>query len=361
MRKIFQILVGMLLVAAFVWTLIFLYEKSRPTTLAYETEQPFISDVVSQTVATGSIVPREEVQIKPTVSGVIEKVFVEPGDKVKKGDLIVKISIIPDVVKLNNAESDLEAAKINLENAQKEYFRAKNLFNQKLISESEYNNLLLDYQLKQQKVGAALANVQLIRVGASEKSGTQSNLVKSTIDGTVLSFPVKKGEMVIESNTFNEGTTVASIADMHDMIFEGYVDESEIGKIKEGMEVQITIGAIENKMLKGRLEYIAPKGELKEGAVQFKLKAAVEPRDDIVIRANYSANANIVLDRRDDVLVIPERLLKFNKDSAYVEVEVESQIFEKRVLILGLSDGINIEVVSGLNREDKVKGSAKHK
>jgi HlyD family secretion protein len=260
------------------------------------------------------------------------------------------------MVNLNAAESQVATAKITFDNARQELDRYKTLLDQKLISEIEFNRFQLDFQLRQKELETARSNLQLVKSGAIKGSGKVSNMVTSTVAGMVIEVPVKEGASVIESNNFNPGTTIAFVADMGDMIFDGRVDESEVGKIKEGMPLDIRIGAIDKQRFKGKLEYIAPKGEAIEGAIQFEIKASMEPAKDVFVRANYSANADIVLDRRDQVLAINEGLLQFEKDgSSFVEVEVSPKKFEKRVIKTGLSDGINIEVLDGVTLADKIK------
>jgi HlyD family secretion protein len=249
----------------------------------------------------------------------------------------------------------LETAKINLEQSQRELDRNQKLFNDKVISEQEFLKFKLDFNVRKEALDAAQNNLELIESGASKKSGQVSNLIYSTIEGLVLDIPVKVGSSVIERNNFNEGTTIASIADMTSLIFEGKIDESEVGKIKEGMELTLTIGAIEDKKFRAVLEYIAPKGVTEEGAIKFQVKAKVLLDKGDFLRAGYSANADIILGIKKDVLAIKESTLQFGKDSTYVEVEKQPQIFEKRLIKTGLSDGINIEVVSGLTLKDKVK------
>jgi len=355
MKRIATIILVIILVSSFIGTGYFLYKKSEEPEVVYETETPFFTDIVKKTVATGSIVPRKEVEIKTQVSGVVEKLFVEAGNKIKSGDLIAKIKIIPDVVALNNAEASLNRAKINYNNAQRELNRQKQLYEEKVISNMEYNEFLLDFNLREQELDAAENNLELIKEGASKKSGAVSNLVRSTVDGMVLDVPVEEGNFVIETNTFNEGTTIASVANMNEMIFEGKVDESEVGKIKPGMELNLTIGALQDESFNAILEYISPKGVEEEGAIQFEIKAAITLREGSFLRAGYSANADIVLDRRDSVLAVKEKNLVFEGEKIFVEVEKGEQKFEKQTITTGLSDGINIEVLDGITKDTELK------
>ncbi len=355
MRKIFGILLVLFLFVSFFGGGYYLYQKSEEPPTVFESDSPFHTDIVLKTVATGSIVPRKEIELKSQVSGVVEKLYVEPGNMVKEGDLIAKIKIIPDVVALNNAQNRLETAIINYKNAEKELTRQKELYDQKVISEFDYNQFLLQFNLSKQDVEAAENNLELVKEGASKKTGNVSNLVRSTSSGMILDVPVEEGNFVIETNTFNDGTTIASVANMSEMIFEGKVDESEVGKIREGMDLLLKIGALEDLSFHAKLEYISPKGIEEEGAIQFEIKAAVELKEGTFLRAAYSANADIVLDSRDSTLAIKEKWLKFDDGKPYVEIETSEQVFEKRTVETGLSDGINVEVVSGLSLDEKIK------
>ncbi|HEX5002030.1 MAG TPA: efflux RND transporter periplasmic adaptor subunit [Bacteroidia bacterium] len=358
MKKIIRIVVAAILVAIFIWTLYFLYQKSEPKPVVYQTEQPFKSTIIKKTVATGAVVPRKEIAIKAKVSGIVETIYIEAGKFVKKGDPIAKVRIIPDMVSLNNAESRVNRAKISFENSNLEFNRSKTLYENKVIPESDFLTAQLNHKTAAEELEAAENNLQLIKEGSTKKMGNLSNtVVRSTIAGMVLDVPVKEGNSVIESNTFNEGTTIASVADMGEMIFEGKVDESEVGKIKTGMDLILHVGAIEGSEFKAKLEYIAPKGVEEEGAIQFQIKAAVEPDKDHFIRAGYSANADIVLDRRDSVLAIHESTMQTSGDTSFVEVEKSPGIYEKKVIKTGLSDGINIEILEGLKGDEKLKGT----
>lgn len=354
-RRAFPLLLTLGVIAAFFVTLLFLYQKSQAKPIVYQTTRPVPMDIVKKTVAPGAIVPRREVTIKPRVSGVLDKLYVEPGQRVKENQLLARIQIIPNVVALNNAESAIRTAQIGLDNALSQMQRYQQLFDQKLMNETEFNQFRLALALKRQELETAQSNRELIKEGASKRSGKVSNLVNSTVEGTVLDVPVKEGSSVIEANNFNEGTTIAAIADMGDMIFLGRVDESEVGKLSEGMPVSITVGALGDERLEGKLEYIAPKGKEKEGTIEFEVKAAVTLKPGVLVRANYSANADIILDTRKSVLGIDEGLLTFEKGKAFVEVETAPQSFERREVKLGLSDGINVEIVSGLDASSRIK------
>jgi HlyD family secretion protein len=356
MRRIIPLFIMLVVIGAFGWTMLFLYEKSQAKPVVYKTLKPAKANIVKKTVATGAIVPRREIAIKPRVSGVIDVLHVKPGDLVKEGAEIAKIKIIPDIVSLNQAERAVEQARINLKSAEKELSRAEALFAKELISEAERARSQLAYDLAKSELTSAESNLQLIKEGASRGKGKISNIVTSTVAGMVLDAPVKEGESVIESNTFNDGTTIITVADMADMIFQGKVDESEVGRLEEGMELEIKVGALQDEVLKGELEYIAPKGVSQEGTIQFEIRARiVDKGKGAFIRANYSANADIVLERRENVLAIDEKLVQFEEGKPFVEVEVGPQKFEKRFIEVGLSDGVKIEVKGGLDEDTALK------
>ncbi len=358
MRKIVKIIGFTLLAAVFLGTLFFLYKKSQPKPQVFEIQQAKIVNIVKKTVATGSVIPRKEIEIKPQVSGIVEEIFIESGKRIRKGDVIARVNIIPDMVNLNNAESRFNRARLNLEDAKIAFERQSVLFDKQVISKEEFQKANLTINSAKEEAEAAENNLELIRKGVTKSSETTTNtLIRSTIDGMVLDVPVKEGFSVIQANTFNAGTTIAIVADMNDMIFQGKVDETEVGKIKEGMNIDLTIGAIATEKFIAVLRYIAPKGLVENGAIQFDIKADVKLKEGQFIRSGYSANANIVLDKRDSILAIPEGLLKFEKDSAFVEIETLPQKFEKRFVKTGLSDGINIEIVAGITKKDRLKGA----
>ncbi len=358
MKKIISILAVLAIVGLFGFTLFFLYSKSQAEPTHYDTETARRMDIVRKTVATGAIVPRQEIEIKPRVSGILETLSVEAGQHVKQGDLIGTIEIVPDTARLAQAQAAVKQAKITMTNAQNELDRAKKLRSQGIMASAQFSSYELAFQLAEQTLAAAQDNLQVIRKGASRSSGKTVNTeIRSTVSGMVLDVPVETGTTLTESNNFNAGTTVAIVADMGDMIFEGKVDESEVGKIKEGMPLVIRIGALEGVTFDGKLEYISPKGATEDGAIQFEIKAAITPVEGQFIRAGYSANADIVLEKADGVLAINESVLQFDEQKKpYVEVEIGPQRFERRDVELGLSDGIFIEVKSGITEADKVKG-----
>ncbi len=356
MKTFFKVLGIVVILGIFGYTLYFLWDKSKEKPVVFETETPFYSDVIKKTVATGSVVPRFEIEIKPVVSGIVDELFVEEGDKIKKGDLIAKIRIIPNMINLNNAKARIDRARINLKDAKRNYDRQFGLLEKGVIAKADFESYEVAYQNAREELETAEETRQLIQEGQLKKSGTPTNtLVRSTIDGMVLSVPVEVGNQVIEANNFNAGTTIAAVADMNDMIFKGKIDETEVGKIHEKMNLILSIGAIDDLKFQAKLTKIAPKGVEENGAIQFEIEANVKLLDEQFIRAGYSANADIVLERADSVMVISESLLKFDDDTTYVEIETGEQQFEKRVIETGLSDGINIQVLSGLNEEDKIK------
>lgn len=355
MKKILLSLLVLIILVLFVGTGWFLYDKSNEKPVTYDTDSLYVTDIVKKTVATGSIKPRKEIEIKSQVSGVVESIFVEAGNIVKEGQLLAKIRIIPNLVSVNNAVSQLNQAKLNLENARQEFERQSKLNEQKIISDMEYNQFKLDYKLAQEAVDAAENNLQLVKEGASRQPGQVSNEVRATSSGMVLDVPVEEGSFVIETNTFNEGTTIMAIADMNDMIFEGTVDESEVGKIKEGMPLELTVGALQEETFHATLEYISPKGTDDQGAIKFEIRAAMKLPEDHFIRAGYSANADIVLDKKENVLAVKESNLILEEGKAYLEVLVGEQEFERREITTGLSDGIQIEVIKGVGKDLKIK------
>ena len=354
-KKILNVLLIIIFIGAFLGTMYYLYDKSQDDPVVYETQKPYVSDVIVKTIATGSVVPRKEIEVKPKVSGIVTEIFVEAGQFVKKGDKIARVKIIPNMVNLNGAETRLSMARLGLGDAKIQYDRQNLLFEKDVISENEYQQSKYAFQTAKEEVRAAENNLQLIREGAIKDGGNNNNVVEATISGIILDVPVEEGFSVIEANAFNAGTTICTVADMRDMIFKGKIDESEVGKIKVGMPLILSIGAIENTFFEATLMYISPKGLKENGAIQFEIKADVVLTDSNFIRAGYSANADIVLNRVDSVLVINESLLQFDDGKPFVEVKVDSMQFEKRKIVIGLSDGIQVEVKSGLSKDEDLK------
>jgi HlyD family secretion protein len=344
-----------LIIILFVWTFVFLYGKSQEKPVVYETTSPIVATIIQKTIATGKVVPRREVEIKSQVSGVVEELFFEAGQQINKGDIIARITLAPNMLQINGAESQLEQAKLNLANAAKELQRQKQLKDRQLISESEYQKFLLNYELLQESVSSAENNLLLMQRGATKKSEKVSNLIPATVTGMILDLPFKEGAFIVETSSFGSGTTVAIMADMSDMVFEGLVDEAEVGKIKEGMELELYIGALPNEKIKAVLEYISPKGVSDQGTIKFQIRAAVTLSENVFLRSNYSSTADIILDRRDEVLALNEANLIIEKDRYFVEIEKSPQVFEKKEIKVGLSDGINIEILDGLIKDSKIK------
>lgn len=365
MKKILRIVVWVIVVAAFLGTLVFLASKSKKKPVVYNIETPQKNNIIKKTIATGSVLPRKEIMIKPQISGIVQEVYKEAGEMINAGDVIAKVKVIPDMISLNGAESRVKQADLNYKNEKLKYDRQKQLYEKNVISESEFQNAELAFNSAGEELEAAQSNLDIIKEGVSKKAESASNtLIRSTIAGMILDVPVKEGNSVIQSNNFNDGTTIAIVADMSDMIFEGKVDETEVGKIIEGMPLILTIGAIENEKFDANLEYISPKGREENGAIQFDIKAKVELKKDQFIRSGYSANADIELERRDSVMTIQEGRISFRNDTAFVQVLTSDSItvpqeFEERSIEIGLSDGINIEVLKGLVWEDELKGEEK--
>jgi HlyD family secretion protein len=366
MKRIITPLFVLLLVAAIGGAFFYLYKSSKAKPVVWQTEGAEMTDVVKKTVATGSIVPRRSVEVKPKVTGVLSELYVEPGKLVKQGDALGKITIIPDASAVNNAEAQVRLAQIAFDNAKRELDRNEALFKQGIVAEADLMKFRMDFDTQKQQLELGNSSLQLVREGATRSAGKGSTLVvTATVPGTVIDVPVKVGFSVIQANSFNPGTTVATIADMDDMIFDGNVDESEVAKIKEGMPLQIKIGAIEKDKFDGKLEYIAPQGKTLDGAIQFEVKAAITQKPGIYIRAGYSANADIVLDQKPHVLAIREALVQYDTTvgsdgkpgtgKPYVEVETAPQTFVRKDVQLGLSDGIKVEILGGVTLADKIK------
>jgi len=332
-------------------------KTNNKSTIEYETETPMISDIERKTVVTGKVIPEDEVEIKPQIQGIIEGLFVEEGDLVKTGDLLAKIKVVPNEQNLNSAKGRLQNSKIVLRNSKIEFDRNKDLLEKGIIAKQQFQNIELQYNQSIQNVKNAESDLEIIRSGSAGGAASANTNIRATVPGTILEIPVEEGFQVIASNSFNAGTTIATIADMNKMIFEGKVDEAEVGKLRVGMPLEVSLGAIEDQMLDAKLKFIAPKGNQEQGAVQFIIEADLFLKDSIFIRAGYSANASLVLERKDSIMVVSESLLQFDRktEKPYVEVLTGEQKFEKRDIKIGISDGINVEVLSGLSLEDKIK------
>ena len=350
----------------------YIWLKDQQDPIVYQSESPMINSVVKKTVATGSIVPKEEVLIKPNISGIIDEIFVEAGSTIASGDLIAKVRVVPNISALNSAQNNIksaqtlvETARLALESQRSLYERQRVLFEKGVVSANEFDNAQLAFdqatqRYNQERVGllAAEQTFDIVKTGSTQGLGASANTeIRATVSGMVLDVPVKVGNQVIESNNFNDGTTIAVLADVNKMIFEGKVDESEVGKITENLDLEITVGAIENKTFEAVLDYIAPKGIEENGAVQFEIKGTLSKKDTTFIRAGLSANASIILARADSVLTVKEALIQYDNESLqpYVEIQTGDQIFEHREVILGISDGLIVEVLSGLEQGDLIK------
>jgi len=358
MNKVLKIsLVGIAIILLAV-VMKFFADKNSKDAKEYKTEQPFRASIVTKTVATGKVNPEEEVELKPQISGIVSEVLVEEGDVVKKGDLIARIRVVPNAQNLASSQSRVRSAKLSFDNSKTLYDRNKTLFEKGVISKQDFENSELAYNQARQSLNQSQTDYQIIKKGSAAGQGSAANTnIIAQISGTILEIPVREGNQVIESNTFNAGTTIATIADMSKMIFEGKVDEAEVGKLDEGREIIIKLGAIEGKEFPAKLTFVAPKGKEEAGAVQFTIKADVTIDKGVYVRAGYSANAEIELEKKDSVFSIKESLLQFNRitEKPFVEVEKDDQKFEKVDVKLGISDGINVEILEGLKEGDEIK------
>ena len=358
-KKYLKIASLVVVAAIFIWTFVFLYQKSQPKVKVYETIVPEIADLEKTTVATGKVEPRDEVLIKPQISGIISEVYKEAGQSIRQGEVIAKVKVIPELGTLNSAESRVRLAEINARQAETDFARIEKLFNDKLISDEEYEK----GEVSVKQLQTAKDNLEIVKEGITKNSASfSSTLIRSTITGLILDVPIKVGNSVIMSNTFNDGTTIATVANMNDLIFRGNLDETEVGRVHEGMPVKLTIGALQDLSFNATLEYISPKGVEENGANQFEIKAAIQAPDSVQIRSGYSANAEIVLERALKTLALPESTVEFSGDSTFVYVLTDSipqQKFKRQQIEVGMSDGIKIAVKSGLTAKDKVRGAEK--
>jgi len=362
MKKLIRIVLLLALAAGVLGTFYFLWKKSQPKVKTYQIEEVAIATIEKRTVATGKVEPRNEIMIKPQMSGIIAELYKEAGDFVKAGEVIAKIKVIPDMVSLSNAESRVTRAQLVFDQSKRNFDRDEKLYAEKVLSRDNFEKSKLQFKNDEEELKAAKENLSLVRDGiSSDKSQLSNTLVRSTINGTILNVPVKIGNSVIQSNTFNDGTTIASVANMSDRLFVGKLDETEVGRMQPGMLMDIMIGALQDVKLQAVLEYISPKGSEEAGAVMFEMKAAVKVPENVFVRAGYSANAEIVMNKAEKVLTIPESCVEFSNDSAFVQIlTIESpQTFERKHIEVGMSDGMKIEVKSGLKLKDKVRGAEK--
>tara|TARA_B100000214_G_scaffold371466_1_gene347894 strand:+ start:99 stop:1247 length:1149 start_codon:yes stop_codon:yes gene_type:complete len=346
-----------LLVCGVLFAAAYFIKTNSKSIIEYETQTPKIVSIEREAVVTGKVIPEDEVEIKPQISGIIAELFVEEGDLVNNGDLLAKIKVIPNEQSLNSAQGRLANSKIVLENAELDYKRNKELFESEIISKQQFENSQLNYSRAKQDVSNARTDLQIIKLGSAGGSSIANTNIRATVAGTILEIPVKEGDQVVESNTFNNGTTIATIADLKKMIFEGKVDEADVDKLVIGMPLEVNLAAIQDQQLNAKLKFIAPKGNEEQGVVQFKIEGDVYLKDSISVRAGYSANAKIILEKKDSILGISEALLQYDRktEKSYVEVMTSDQKFEKRDVKVGITDGINVEIISGVKIDDKIK------
>ncbi len=360
MKKYSKLIIAAVIALIFIGTFVFLWQKSQPKEVVYNEFTPEVNDVRKTTIITGKIEPRNEVNIKPQISGIITELMKEPGQYVQQGEVIAKVKVIPDMGQLSSAEARVRLADINLKQATADYEREKALYDRQLVSADEYEKIRQKLHQAKEELAAAQDALQVVRDGVSKSNASASStLVRSTISGVILDVPVKVGNSVILSNTFNDGTTIASVANMNDLIFRGNIDETEVGQLVSGMPMKITIGALQDLKFDAALEYISPKATESNGANQFEIKAAVKVTKDDKLRSGYSANAEIVLAQVEKALTIPESAIEFSGDSTFVYIikgTGDKKDYERRAVTTGLSDGVNIEIKKGLGKQDKVRG-----
>ena len=339
------------------FSIAFFVKSNSTSAIQYETQTLITATIEDKIVATGKVLPEDEVNVVPQIAGIIQELYVEEGDEISTGDLIAKIKVVPNEQTLNSAEGRVKSAQIVMNNSKIEYERNKVLYEKEIISEQDFNSATLRYNQDMQNLSNAKSDLQIIKLGSSGGSTITNTNVRATVSGTILEIPVEEGDQVIQANTFNAGTIIATIADLNKMIFEGQVDEGEVGKLKVDMPLVVTLGAIEGKEYEAKLRLIAPKGTEVAGAIQFKIEGEVYLDDEYVVRAGYSANASIVANKKEDVLAISEALLQYDSKTKkpYVEIETSSQTFERKNVKLGISDGVNAELISGVSKTDKIK------
>jgi len=362
MKKVLFIILGSLLALTVIVSFVWLWKKNQPKKVSYETVTVSKGSVENTSVATGKVSPRDEILIKPQISGIISEVKKEAGDYVHEGDIIATVKVVPELSSLSAGESKVRVGEITLKQVQAEYERQKQLYERGVIAREEMEKSEADYKKAVEDLNNSRESLEIVKTGISKSTAKYSNTqIRSTITGMILDVPIKVGNSVIQANTFNDGTTIATVANMNDMIFIGNIDETEVGRIHTGMPIKLSIGAIEKQKFDATLEYIAPKGVEENGAILFEIKAAARIPDSVLVRAGYSANAEIVLAKADSVLVIPESTISFSNDSAFVHMvkdeKAESIEYDKKYIKVGLSDGVNVEVKSGLKKGDKIRGN----
>ena len=345
------------LILGLLFAIAYFVRTNSKSAIQYDTTTAFTSSIQKTSVVTGTVIPEDEVEIKPQLNGIISEIMVEEGDMVNNGDLIAIIKVVPDERSVYGAQSQVNAAELNVKNAERQMQRAEELFSKQIISQQEYEDAELRFNTAKENLQAAQNDLEIIRKGSVSGSSTANTNIRATITGTILEIPIKLGDQVIAANSFNSGSTVAIIADLNMMIFEGQVDEAEVGRLEVGQDLSVSMAAIPDKEFHAKLKFVAPKGTEAGGAVQFKIEADLTLDESTFIRAGYSANGTLVVDNRQDIMVIPEALLQFDRKTSvpYVEVETSNQNFERRDITIGLSDGIKVEILDGLEMTDKIK------
>lgn len=357
MNKTVKIILGIVLLILLVFVLKYFKDSNKKDVIDYKTAQAFYTSLDTKIVATGKLNPEEEIELKPQISGIVDKILVEEGDLVQKGDLIAKIRVVPNEQALVSAQSRIKTSKFTYDNAKKLFERNKALYEKGVISRQDFENNELSLNQAQESYMQAQNDYQIIKRGSISGGGSANTNIVAQISGTILQIPVREGDQVIQSNNFNAGTTIATIADMRQMIFEGKVDESEVGKLEEGKTIKVILGAINEKEFPAKLTFVAPKGIEENGAVQFVIKADVAVESSNKIRAGYSANAEIEVASKDSVMVVKEALLQFNRitEKPFVEILNDNGDFVIKNVEIGISDGINVEITEGLELSDKIK------
>jgi len=354
---------GLVLIGVFViWTFYLLWKKSQPVPVVYEIIEAVKKDIVKQTLATGDIEARTQVELKPQVNGIIEELRVEAGDVVRAGDVIAIVKVIPDMSQLNQAQGKVETSTVDLDEKEREFRRTEALFKKGVVSREEYDKSKAAMDEARQNLITAKSQIEVITTGASSRSGAvNTTRIFSTMNGTVLSVPVKVGSPVSGISMYSAGTTVAKVGDLSDLIFKGNIDETEVAKLKVGMEMLLQPGSMQDVRIPAVLEYIAPEGELKDGTKMFEIRASAKAPEGITIRSGYSVNAVIILARADDVLCVNETAVQFEGDDTFVykltsAEDAGTQTFEKVPVKLGISDGIYVQIQEGVTEGMKIRG-----
>lgn len=363
MKKFLKIFAAVLFAAVLVGMFWFLWQKTRPVKIVYAIETPKVDTLRQFVVATGKVQPRDEVLIKPQISGIISAVYKEAGQTVKEGEVIATVKVVPEMGQLSSAESRITVAELSLKQIRRETERTEALHEKGVVSDEEYEQARTSLSKAEEELQSARENLEIIKEGITSRYKELSNTqIRSTITGMILDVPIKVGNSVIQANTFNDGTTIATVADMSNMQFQGNIDETDVGKLHEGMPVKLTIGALQDVELDATLEYVAPKATEESGIILFEVKAAVRIPENVFVRAGYSANASVMIESREGVITLPEGTIEFEGEKTYVQVltspeGAEEQTFERREVKIGLSDGVSIEVTEGVTTDDRIRGA----